>query len=363
MAKDYYEILGVRKNASDDEIKRAYRRLAQQHHPDKAGGNESKFKEINEAYQILSDKQKRAQYDQFGSTFEQAQRQGGFNGAEDFSGFADAFSGQGNGFGFGDLGDIFSEIFSGNGERGSSRASRGKDISLEVNISLEEAAKSIEKEIDIYKSVICSRCGGQGGELGSKIETCPTCKGRGTITQNRRAAFFSFSSTENCPTCRGLGKKPDKACSRCGGDGKVNDRVKLQVRIPAGISDGQIIKLSGQGEAASLAGRPGDIYLTVRIKPHPYLKRRGDDLYHDLFIHIAQAALGDKIEIPVLDGKVELKIPAGINSGEIIRLKGKGMPCFGGRGRGDIMIKVNVKTPKRMSRKGRKLMEELREEL
>lgn len=367
MAKDYYEILGVQKNASDDEIKKAYRRLAQQHHPDKIGGNEKKFKEANEAYQILSDKQKRAQYDQFGATFEQAQGQGGFsgfNGAGDFSGFADAFSGQGNGFGFGDLGDIFSEIFNGRGERGGAgRVNRGKDISLEMSISLEEAAKGIDKELDLYKSVICSRCNGQGGEPGSKIETCLTCKGKGTITQNRRAAFFSFSSTEACPTCRGLGKKPDKACSRCGGDGKVNDRAKLRVRIPAGISEGQIIKLSGQGEAAPLGGRPGDLYLAIHVKPHPHLKRRGDDLYYDLFIHIAQAALGDKIEIPVLDGKVELKIPAGIDSGEVIRLKGKGMPRFGGRGSGDVMIKVNVKTPKRMSRKGRKLMEELREEL
>ena len=212
-------------------------------------------------------------------------------------------------------------------------------------------------------AVVCPKCNGQGGEEGSKIETCSACKGKGKITKNQRAGFFSFSNIEICSACRGQGKKSEKTCSRCGGDGKINDRAKLRARIPAGIMDGQIIKLSGQGEAASLGGQAGDLYLTIHIKPHSYLKRRGDDLYYDLFIHIAQAALGDKIEILVLDGKVDLKIPAGIDSGEIIRLKGKGMPRIGGRGKGDMMVKINVKTPKRMSRKGRKLMEELKGEL
>lgn len=362
MAKDYYEILGVSKNASDDDIKKAYRRMAHKYHPDKQGGDEAKFKEVNEAYQVLSDKQKRGQYDQFGTTFEQAQQTGGFsgfNGFRDFSGFADAFT---DGGGFGDLGDIFSGIFGGRGSS-SRRSSRGADISLSLEISLEEAAKELEKEFEIFKSVSCPKCKGQGGETDSKIETCSKCNGKGTITQNKRAGFFSFSSSEVCPSCRGLGKKPSQPCKHCGGDGKINDKARLKVKIPAGIHSGQIIKLSGQGEAGALGSRPGDCYLEVKIKPHLHFKRQGDDLFYDLLIHIAQASLGDKIEIPTFDGKINLWIPEGIDSGEIIRVKGKGMPRFGGRGKGDIMVKVKIKTPKKMSRKARKLMEELRKEL
>lgn len=359
MAKDYYEILGVSKNASDNEIKKSYRRLAQKYHPDKTGGDANKFKEINEAYQVLSDQQKRSQYDQFGTTFEQTQTGGGFSGFDgfrDFSGFADAFSG---GADF-DLGDIFSGIFGGRAKRG---RGRGADISMNVEISLEEAFFGVDKEIEIYKSVSCPKCEGQGGEPSSKIETCLTCGGSGNVSKTRSAGFFSFSQIEVCSSCRGLGKKPDKSCSRCGGDGRINEKVKLGVKIPAGISDGQIIKLSGQGEAASLGNGPGDFYLGIRIKPHPHFKRHGDDLYYDLFIHIAQAALGDKIEVPTLEGNIKLQIPEGIDSGEIIRLKGKGMPRFGGRGRGAMMVKVRIKTPKRMSRRAKALMEELKGEL
>jgi len=364
MAKNYYEILGVPKNAGDDEIKKAYRRMAQKYHPDKPGGDEAKFKEINEAYQVLSDKQKRGQYDQFGTTFEQAQAQGGaggFNGFRDFSGFAEAFSGGGD---FGGFGDIFSDLFGGGrGGRASSQVQRGKDISMEILISLEEAAAGVEKELNIRKPVVCSRCSGQGGEPGSKIETCPECGGSGAVSRTRRAGFFSFTSTETCPTCRGAGKKASNPCSQCGGDGRVNEQVKIIVRIPAGIESGQIIKLSGQGEAPPLGGRPGDFYVTVNIQPHSNFKRKGEDLYYDLFIHFTQAALGDEIEIPILEGSVKLKIPIGVESGEIIRLKGQGMPRFQGRGRGDMMVRIHVRTPKKLSKKARKLLEELREEL
>ncbi len=364
MAKDYYEILGVSKSASDDEIKKAYRRLAHKYHPDKAGGEEAKFKEINEAYQVLSDKQKRSQYDQFGTTFEQAQQAGGFGGFNDFrdfSGFAEAFSNGGGGFG--DLGDIFSELFGGGRTRTSQRARRGRDISVEIEISMEEAAKGIEKDLEIYKSVVCPNCHGQGGEPGSKTETCPACSGSGQITRTRRTGFFSFSSTEPCPTCRGLGKKASVSCSRCKSEGRIKDTQKIRIKIPAGIESGQIIKLSGQGEAAELGGQAGDLYIAVKIKPHPQFKRKGNDLFYDLVIHFTQAALGDKIEIPTLDGPIKLKIPAGIDSGEIIRLRGKGMPRFQSRGRGDIMVKIQVKTPKRLSRQAKKLLEDLEGEL
>ena len=376
MAKDYYEILGVSRGANDEQIKRAYRKLAQQYHPDKQGGNEKKFKEINEAYQVLSDAQKRAQYDRFGTTFEQAQAQGGFggfNGFRDFSGFAEAFSGGegfsargGSAFGgdFGNLGDIFSDIFGG---QTASRARRGErrgaDIGMEIEISLEEAFAGAEKEIKVYKAVQCQHCKGKGGEPGSKTETCSNCKGKGNVSHTRQAAFFSFTSTETCPVCRGTGKKPSKLCSRCGGDGRINEQARLKVKIPAGIENGQIIKLSGQGQAAELGGQAGDLYITIHIRKHQYFNRKGNDIYYDLFIHIAQAALGDKIEIPTLEGRINLKIPAGIDSGEIIRLKNKGMPRFGGWGRGDMMVIVHVKTPKKMSRKARKLMEEIKEEL
>jgi molecular chaperone DnaJ len=365
MAKDYYEILGVPKNAGDAEIKKAYRRMAQKYHPDKPGGDEAKFKEINEAYQILSDKQKRGQYDQFGTTFEQSQAQGGpggFGGFGDFSGFAEAFSGGGD---FGGFGDIFSDLFGGGrgSARASSRVQRGKDISVQISISLEEAAEGAEKELNIRKPVVCSRCNGQGGEPDSKIEVCSNCGGSGAVSRTRRAGFFSFTSTEACPVCHGTGKKLSKPCSQCGGDGRVDEQVRIIVRIPAGIESGQIIKLTGQGEAPPLGGRPGDLYATISIQPHMNFKRKGEDLYYDLFIHFTQAALGDKIDIPTLDGSVKLKIPAGIESGETIRLKGQGMPRFQGRGKGDIMVRVYVRTPKKLSKKAKKLLEELRGEL
>ena len=364
MANDYYDILGVPKKATDDQIKRAYRRLAHQYHPDKQGGDEKKFKEINEAYQVLSDKQKRGQYDQFGTTFEQAQAQGGFggfNGFRDFSGFADAFSGADF-----DLGDIFSGIFGGRAERAYSRAKRGgrgADISMELQISLEESFSGVEKEIEIYKSVVCPKCKGEGGEPGSKVGTCVNCKGAGSVSKTRSAGFFSFTSSEVCSVCRGRGRRPDKVCARCGGDGKINDATRIVVKIPAGIESGQIIKLSGQGEAAAFGGQSGDLYLTTYVKKHPVLQRKGDDIYYDLFIHFTQAALGDKIEMSTLDGRIWLKIPAGIDSGEIISLRGKGMPRFQRRGRGDMLVRVYVKTPKKLSRKARKMLEEMKDEI
>ncbi|PJA63728.1 MAG: molecular chaperone DnaJ [Candidatus Portnoybacteria bacterium CG_4_9_14_3_um_filter_44_9] len=361
MAKEYYEILGVARDASDDEIKKAYRRLAQQYHPDKEGGNAEKFKEINEAYQVLSDKQKRAQYDQFGTTFEQAQARGGFGGFSDFrdfNGFTDNHDG-----GFGDLGDIFSDLFGGRAQRASSHAQRGADISIGVEISLEEAATGIDKELEIYKSVTCSKCEGQGGEPGSKTEECSACHGTGSVTKIRRAGFLSFSQAGTCSSCRGLGKKPSQPCSRCGGDGVIKERQKIRVKIPAGIENEQIIKLSGYGEAAPFGNRAGDLYVNVHIKPHQYFKRRGDDLYYDLVIHFTQATLGDKIKVPTIEKEVILKIPAGIDSGQFIRLRGRGLPRFGGRGRGDMIVRVQIKTPKKLSKKARGLLEELKNEL
>lgn len=366
MSKDYYEILGVSKTASQDEIKRAYRKLAHEFHPDK-GGDASKFKEVNEAYQVLSDPQKRAQYDRFGATFEQSRTAGGFSGFEgfrDFSTFAEAFGQNGNAeFDFGDLGDIFSQVFGGSRQAGRSRRQRGQDIAVDVEISLEEAAQGVEKDFNLYKGVVCPKCSGSGAEPGSAIKDCSRCKGRGQIEETRSAGFFSFSQVRVCPDCKGLGKKPERVCLKCGGDGRVKDYQIISVKIPAGIEDGQIISLRGQGEAGTHGSSPGDLYVTVHIRPSKFFKRQGDDLYYDLEISFTQAALGDKIEVPTLSESVELKIPEGVESGEMIRLKEKGLPHLHGRGRGDFFVRVKIKTPKRLSRKARQLLEELGGEL
>lgn len=368
MSKDYYKILGVAKGASPDEIKRAYRKLAQQHHPDK-GGDQAKFKEINEAYQVLSDPQKRGQYDQYGTTFEQAQARGGapgFEGFRDFSSFAEAFNfGQGNnaGAGAGGFEDIFEGIFGGGRRSGRGRNNRrGQDIGVDVEISLEEAYKGVEKEINLRKAVVCDKCAGSGAEPGSKIKTCPTCKGAGQVEQRTGGGFFSFSQVVICPDCQGSGKKPEKACTKCGSDGRVKEGKSLRIKIPAGIQNGQVISLSGQGEAGPHGSPAGDLYITVHVRPDPRFTREEDNLFYDLPITFTQAALGDKVEIPSLSGWINLKIPEGIESGTNIRLDGKGMPHLQRRGFGDMIVKVKVKTPKHLSRKAKELLEELKKE-
>lgn len=367
MSKDYYKTLGVSKNASPDEIKRAYRRLAQEHHPDK-GGNQEKFKEVNEAYQVLSDPQKKSQYDQFGTTFEQAQARGnahGFEGFRDFSSFAEAFNfGQGGNNNGGGFEDIFEGIFGG-GQRGARRGSRqrGQDIGVDVEISLEEAFKGTDKEINLRKAVACDKCAGSGAEPGSKIKTCPTCKGQGQIEQRTGGGFFSFSQVVVCPDCQGSGKKAEKSCSHCGGDGRIKESKNLRVKIPAGIQSGQMISLAGQGEAGAHGAPGGDLYITVHVRPDPRFTREGDNLFYDLPISFTQAALGDKIEVPTLGGWVNLKIPEAIESGTNIRLEGKGMPRLQKRGFGDMIVRVKIKTPKRLSRKAKELLEELKKEI
>ncbi|TSC52938.1 MAG: molecular chaperone DnaJ [Parcubacteria group bacterium LiPW_39] len=380
MSNDYYKTLGIGKNASPDEIKRAYRRLAQQYHPDK-GGDPEKFKEINEAYQVLSDPQRRTQYEQFGTTFEQAKAQGGFSGFEDFrdfSSFADAFDFFGRGarrasghaqrgggqraretFGFE---DIFEEIFGG-AERGGKRTRQGQDISVDVEISLEEAYRGSGKEINLRQAVRCERCVGSGAEPGSKVKQCPICQGNGQVERRTGGGFFSFSQIIICPGCGGAGKKPEKACGQCGGDGRIREEKSLTVKIPAGIQDGQVISISGQGEAGTHGAPAGDLYVTVHVRPDPRFKREGDDLFYELPISFVQAALGDKIEVPTLSGWVKLKIPEGMESGTTIRLEGKGMPHLQRRGFGDIMIRVRIKMPKRLSKKAKELLEELKKEI
>lgn len=349
---DYYKILGLEKSASPEEIKKAYRKLAQVHHPDK-GGSPEQFKKINEAYQVLSDPQKRTQYDRFGKDFGQAQGAG-------FSGFEDIFANF-QGGGFSGFEDAFSDIFGG-GAR-SSRRRAGRDISIDMEITMEEAARGTEREINLYKTVACQKCGGKGAEPGSKLKKCPTCKGRGRMERRSSAGFFSFSQVVECSECHGQGEIAEKKCSRCGGDGRAKENVTLKIKIPEGVDNGQIISLSGQGEAGILGTPAGDLYVNVHLLPHRTFKRQGEFLYQKKEINFVQAALGDKIEVEVLFGKVDLKIPAGIESGTLLKLKGKGMPRLHGRGKGDMMIEIKVKTPKSLSSRAKKLLEELDEEL
>jgi len=362
MEKNYYEILGVGKGASDEEIKKAYRKLAHQYHPDKQGGDESKFKEINEAYQVLSDKEKRAQYDRFGSAFEQGAGGAGGFGGFDFSGFGGA-----SGFNFeGDLGDIFGDIFGGGARTRRARQEKGQDVAVDIELTFEEALEGIEKEIKLYLSVSCPKCGGTGAEPGSKLEKCPACDGTGFVQKQRRTMFGVFAQTEICGDCQGTGERPEKKCSKCGGDGRTKDEKTIRVKIPAGIAEGQTIRVSGAGEAGMRPGsgksEPGDLYVTAHLKKHRLFERRGDDLLYKLDINFTQAALGDSITVPTLKGKIKLKIPSGIQSGKIIKISGGGFPRLGGRGTGDMYITVQVITPEKLSKRQRSLLEDLRKE-
>jgi len=365
MSKDYYTTLGVSKGASDDDIKKAYRKLAHQHHPDKAGGDEAKFKEVNEAYQVLSDKEKRSQYDQYGQTFEQAQSQGGFGGFEgfrDFSSFAEGFdfNFSGRQGGFSDIfGDIFEQAGFGGGAR-RARARRGEDIQVDVEISFAEMAHSVEKEIELYKRVKCSICEGLGVAPGSKKIECETCKGEGQVKTARRTILGTFQQVSVCPECQGEGQIPEKKCKKCGGDGRVREYEKMKIKIPAGIANGQTIRLEYMGEAGERGAGSGDLYVNVHVAPDERFQREGDDIRSTAEISFAQAALGDKIEAETVSGSVKLKIPAGTQSGEIFRLKGHGVKHLSRFGHGDQYVRIQVITPKNLSREEKEIFEKLK---
>jgi molecular chaperone DnaJ len=376
MSKDYYNTLGVGKDATDDEIKRAYRKLAHQHHPDKPGGDEAKFKEVNEAYQVLSDKEKRDQYDQYGQTFEQAQSQGGgfsgFEGFRDFSSFAEGFdfnfgsgsrSGRGGTSGFEDIfGDIFSQAGFGGGKRRGAKRYRGEDIQVDVEITFSEMAEGIEREMELYKRVKCEKCQGEGVEPGSKKVECPTCEGEGQIKTNRRTILGTFQQVSVCPDCQGEGKVPEMKCKKCGGDGRMREYEKIKIKIPAGIKDGQTIRLENMGEAGEKGGEAGDLYVNIHILPDERFSREGDDIHSEIKISFSQAALGDKISVDTIGGEVKLRIPAGTQSGEIFRLKGKGVKHLGHYGYGDHYVKIQLATPTHLTREQRELLERLQEE-
>jgi molecular chaperone DnaJ len=368
MSKDYYNILGVSRDASDDEIKKAYRKLAHQHHPDKSGGDEARFKEVNEAYQVLSDREKRSQYDQYGQTFEQAQQQGGFGGFEgfrDFSSFADGFEFNfgGGGRGQGGFSDIFGDIFEQAGfasGRGRRRKQRGEDIQVDVEITFAEMAEGTEKEVELYKRVKCPVCEGGGAAPGSKKVKCPACEGEGRVHTARRTILGTFQQVSVCPECRGEGKVPEKKCEKCGGDGRVREYEKITIKIPAGIKDGQTIRLENSGEAGERGGEAGDLYVNIHVLPDERFERDGDDIRSVVEVSFSQAALGDKISVETIAGEVNLKIPAGTQSGEVFRLKGRGVKHLSRFGRGDQYVRIQVATPRNLTREQRELLEKLK---
>lgn len=364
MSKDYYKILGVEKSASSDDIKKAFRKLAHEFHPDKQGGDEAKFKEVNEAYQVLSNVEKRQKYDQFGSDFAQ---QGGFGGGANWDDFMRAArGGQGGGmnFDFGgiDLGDLFSGFGFGGGRGGQGRQRRGNDIQVDVQLEFRDAAFGIEKEIRLTKNNACDVCGGNGAEPGSAMKSCDTCKGTGQVRRVQQTILGAMQSVSTCGTCHGQGQSPEKKCKHCNGSGITRSESKYVVKIPAGISDGESIRLSGKGDGAS-GGASGDLYVTVHVKDDPRFAREGFDIHTEAHISYPQAALGGEIDIETLDGTKTVKIPDSTQSGQQIRLKNLGVPYLQRSGRGDHFIHVIVDTPKRISRKARKLLEELESEL
>jgi len=357
MSKDYYNTLGVSKTASEEDIKKAFRKLAHEHHPDKASGNEEKFKEINEAYQILSNKDKRAQYDQFGSAFADG---GGFNAGQ--SGFS-GFGGQGFNINMDDLGDMFGglgDIFGFSQGRSSNTNNRGRDLEVTMNLEFKEAIFGAEKNIKLNKAVVCDRCGGSGHEVGAKVETCSTCQGKGHVNRVQRTIFGAMQVQSVCPDCQGEGQKASASCSKCRGRGVVNDASEIKVKIPAGIDNGETIRLSGQGEAGIKGASAGDLYLRIKVKPDNYFKRVDYNILSEQLINLTQASLGDKIEVKTIDGLVDLKIPAGTQSHKQFILRGKGVPRLQGSGRGDHLLTIKIKIPASLNRQQKKLLEELK---
>lgn len=358
MSKDYYDILGVSKSANADEIKTAFRKEAHKHHPDK-GGDEAKFKELNEAYQVLGNEQKRKQYDQFGSSFQNGQAGGGGYGQGGMGGFD--FSGfQNGGVDMEDLFGGFGDIFGFGGGRGSSkRNQQGRDLEMAVNLEFLEAAFGLEKELSFTKNVTCKHCHGNGAEPGTKVDTCATCGGSGQVIGMQRTILGNIQTKMTCSTCSGEGKIYSTKCTKCHGNGIVKEDVKLKVKIPAGINDGESIRLSGQGEAGQKGAAAGDLYLRVNVLRHKKFVRDGYDIRTEEKISVKQAILGDKIDIETIHGTMTLKIPEGTQSGTVFKLKEKGVTKLQNRGIGDQFIKINVVIPKDLKRKDRQLLESL----
>lgn len=356
--RDFYEVLGVDRGASDDEIKKAYRKMAKKYHPDLNPGDkeaEAKFKEVNEAYEVLSDSGKRARYDQFGHAGVDPNY--GAGGAGGGYGFEGGFQGD-----FGDLGDIFSSIFGGGFDGGRRRdpnaPRRGSDTSANVNISFEEAAKGCKKTIKVTKIETCTDCGGSGAEKGTTAKTCPGCHGTGQIKVSQRTPFGIMQTQRVCDQCRGSGKIIDHPCRTCAGKGKVRRQRDVEVSVPAGIDDGQVLTMRGAGDAGTNGGPSGDLQINVTVRPHPLFERRGFDVYCEIPITFVQAALGAEIVVPTLDGKVSMKVREGTQPGDEFKLKGKGINRIGSAVRGDQYVKVNIEVPRDLNDKQKQQLRE-----
>ncbi len=342
--RDYYEVLGIPRNATDEEIKRSFRKLAFKYHPDhnRDGDAEAKFKEVNEAYQVLADQDKRAAYDRFGH------------------GSAEGFFGRGfEGFDFGGFGDIFDAFFGGASTTVHRGPQRGADLSCNTYITFEEAAFGCEKEISILRTEYCPSCQGTGTRPGSQPTKCPNCNGAGQVRRIQQSIFGHFTNIATCPQCHGEGRIITQPCPRCRGTGKEKQQRRISVKIPAGVDKGNQVRLRGEGEAGDRGGPPGNLYVYLTVKPHELFTRDGDDVIYELPINFAQAALGAEIEVPTLDGSTKLKVPAGSQTGKEFKLKNKGISHLHSRGRGDQFVKLRVVTPESLTKKQHQLLEEL----
>jgi molecular chaperone DnaJ len=357
--RDYYDVLGVPRDATKDQIKDAYRKLALQYHPDrnKEAGAEERFKEISEAYAVLSDDQKRQQYETMGRTdFSQQYSQEDIFRNVDFESVFRDF-----GFGF-NFGDIFSTLFGGGRYGYGERQIRGNDLGFELEITLEEAFRGVDKEIQVPRTERCDICGGSGAKPGSSPKTCPRCNGTGQLRIVRSAGFAQFVQVGVCPNCRGRGKITDTPCVECRGSGVVKRTRRITVRIPPGVDEGSQLRLKGEGDVSREGGEQGDLFIQVHILPHRQFKREGDDLYYDLELGYAQAALGAEASVPTMEGEVSLTIPPGSQPGQVLRLKGKGMPRLNGYGRGNQLVRLKLVVPTQLTQRQKEILQELAKE-
>lgn len=361
--KDYYKILGINKGASEEDIKKAFRKLAHKYHPDKSGGDEKKFKEINEAYQVLSNREKRAQYDRYGRVFEGAGA-GGFEGSPFGEGFGFEFDPSAFGD-FSNLGDIFDAFFEGMGVKQKRRKyNRGADIEIFQEITIEEAFYGITKDVKFSIKVKCEKCGGNGYDIKAGLEKCLTCGGQGEIKESRKTFFGDFTQVRACNKCFGAGQVPKKVCDKCNGTGRISGERSVKLEILPGIQNGQIIKINGAGEAGERGAEGGDLYIRIKVKPHNIFERIGDDLLIRKEVNLIDLLMDKKLEISTITGsKLKIEVPAEFNLKKDLRISGEGMPYFGGRGRGDLVVEFIVKTPKKLSAKAKKILEDFEKEI